>query len=110
MKAELYRESPVLTSYLETRGEAKKYPVYVPNPKTEPEGWSLFRVVPAGYVIDHPDAWRLVRQGTAKAADDECKKRANMTSDQLIHRYERQKLLEAGKLTGDPELDAPDPS
>jgi hypothetical protein len=38
--------------------------------------------VPAGHVIDHVDAWRLVRQGVAVPADDECEKAANMTPAQ----------------------------
>jgi hypothetical protein len=97
MKAAYYRPTGVLTSYLEARGEADKYP---PCPESP-----AHRMVPAGYILDHPDAWMLVQQGTAKAADEECEKRAAMTPEQKVRRYERQKALEAGKLTGDPKLD-----
>jgi hypothetical protein len=102
MKAALYRESAVLSSYLEARGELDKFPVYEPR-KGHPD--PRFRVVPAGYVIEGPDAWYHVRQGTAKAADDECEAKCAMTPFQKVRRYERQKALEAGKLTGDPKLD-----
>lgn len=110
MKAKFYRETPVLVSYLEAKGELDKYPkVYVPvHPTTGATGKAddRFRVVPAGYVIEHPDAWRLVRQGTAESADDECEAKAGMTPEQKVRRYERQKALEAGQLTGDPKFDA----
>lgn len=107
MKAKLYRESPVLHSYLVEKGEGDKYPVYVPQNlagvKGKPD--ERFRVVPAGYVIDHPDCHWLVRQGTAAAADEECEQKCGMTPAEKIRRYERQKALEDGKLTGDPKLD-----
>lgn len=112
MKATFYRESAVLTSYLEERGELAKYPnVYVPvHPSTGKKGRpdARFRVVPAGYTIEHPEAFWLVRQGVAKPADEECRERAGLNSEEIVRRFERQKLLEAGKLTGDPKLDAPD--
>lgn len=114
MKATFYRETPVLASHLEEKGELAKYPaVYVPvHPTTGNKGKPdpRFRMVPAGYTIEHPDCWRLVKQGTAKAADEECRVKCGMTPEQVVHRYERQKALEAGQLTGDTELDAPDPS
>jgi hypothetical protein len=107
MKAELYRESPVLLSFLQLRGEADKYPKeYVPRAGAKPD--PRFRMVPAGYVIEHPDAWRLVRQGTAKPADDDCRVRAGVSPEDMIRKHDRQILLEAGKLTGDPKFDAPD--
>jgi hypothetical protein len=39
--------------------------------------------LPAGTVIDHPQAYILVRNGHAEPADDECRIKANMTPDQL---------------------------
>lgn len=36
-----------------------------------------------GAVIDHPQAYLLVRNGVAEPADEECKKRAGMSSDQM---------------------------
>jgi hypothetical protein len=100
MKAQLYRESAVLASALKARGELDKYTTVCPDSR-------LHRMVPAGYIIDHPDAWHLVVQGTAKAADEECEAKAAMTSDQTIRRYERQIALENGELTGDPKIDVP---
>lgn len=38
---------------------------------------------PPGYVIDHPDAWRLVRCGVAIPEDDECRVAADMTEEQM---------------------------
>jgi len=112
MKATFYREAAVLVSHLEEKGELGKYPnVYVPiHPTTGLKGKPdpRFRVVPAGYTIEHPDAFRLVQQGVAKPADEECRLRAGLSPEDLVRRFERQKLLEAGKLTGDPKLDAPD--
>lgn len=32
-----------------------------------------------GTIIDHPDAWKLVRLGVAEPADVECRKKAGMT-------------------------------
>lgn len=110
MKAKLYRPSPVLVEYLEAKGELDKYPeVYVPeHPTTGLKGKpdKRFRVVPAGYVVDDPNCWYLVKQGTAEAADDECAEKAGLTPQQKVRRYERQKALEAGQLTGDPKFDA----
>ena len=105
MKAKFYRATPVLASHLEATGagELEKYPVYEPK-AGQPD--PRFRLVPAGYVIEHPDAWRLVNQGTATAADAECEAKAALTPEQKVRRYERQKALEAGQLTGDPKLDA----
>jgi hypothetical protein len=102
MKAKFYRETPVLASHLESVGEGDKYPVYEPK-KGQPD--ARFRLVPAGYVLEHPDAWRLVQQGTATAADEACEEKCGMTPEQKVRRYERQKALEAGKLTGDPKID-----
>lgn len=39
--------------------------------------------VPAGTIIDHPDAFLLVRQGCAVAADEECQQKAGMTAGRL---------------------------
>jgi serpin B len=47
-------------------------------------------------VIDHPDAWLLVKQGAAEAADEECEARVGMTSAQLA--AARARLLDPGSL------------
>lgn len=41
-------------------------------------------VFPPGTIIDHPDAYRLVRHGCADPADEECRLKANMTRQQLL--------------------------
>jgi hypothetical protein len=49
-------------------------------------------VLPAGTVIDHPDAYLLVQLGCAVPADEECQKRHGRTPDQLAaaqHAYRR---------------------
>lgn len=38
--------------------------------------------IPAGTVIDHPDAYRMVKQGVAVPHDEECDRRANMNKQQ----------------------------
>lgn len=37
----------------------------------------------AGTVIDHPDAWKLVLQGKAVPADEECKRKVPFTPSQM---------------------------
>jgi hypothetical protein len=36
-------------------------------------------IKPVGTIIDHPEAFKLVQQGIAEPADEECAKQANMT-------------------------------
>jgi hypothetical protein len=53
------------------------------------------QVAPAGEVIDHPNAWRLVRMGVAEPADDECRAKADMSPEKMERakvRYERTDL------------------
>jgi hypothetical protein len=38
---------------------------------------------PRGTVIEHPDAWQLVRAGVAIPADDECRERAGLNPEQI---------------------------
>lgn len=37
---------------------------------------------PAGTVVDHPDAWLLVRLGTCRPVDAECQEKAGLTEEQ----------------------------
>lgn len=37
-----------------------------------------------GTVIDHADAWRLVRRGAAEPADEECERRAGLSKEMLL--------------------------
>jgi len=38
---------------------------------------------PNGTLIDHPDAWKLVRMGVAEPVDEECIAKADRTPEQL---------------------------
>ena len=46
--------------------------------------------VPAGTIIDHPDAWKKVRIGDAYPADEECRIRANMSDREIQRRIDHQ--------------------
>lgn len=49
-------------------------------------------IKPAGTVIDHPDAYKLVQIGCAEPADEECQRRHGRTPEQLAaarHAYRR---------------------
>ena len=46
-----------------------------------PSGIDLGQTLPAGHLIDHPDAWRLVQMGVAEPADPACVQRAGMTPE-----------------------------
>jgi hypothetical protein len=63
--------------------------------------------LPAGTVIDHKDAWILVRNGHAEPVDQEAKEKANMTTEELLVAKERYHKLAMGRATGDRRYDAP---
>lgn len=69
--------------------EAQKTATFPEPPKQDAKGrW----VYPAGTVLDHWQAFRLVQQGVAVAVDDECQRAASRTKEQLAsaqHAYER---------------------
>lgn len=49
-------------------------------------------IKPEGTLIDHTDAWRLVRRGVAEPADVECRDKADMTREafeRAAYAYER---------------------
>jgi hypothetical protein len=54
--------------------------------------------LPAGTVIDHPDAWQLVVRGIALSHDDECRAKvtATATEDQLQAARDRQAEVRLG--------------
>ena len=54
------------------------------------------RIVPAETVIDHPDAWKLVRMGMAVPADEECGVAANMTEREMAVVQHAQGRVTAG--------------
>lgn len=54
-----------------------------------------------GAIIDHPDAWKLVRQGIAEPADDECRERAGLTAEQMLASQHAARRLNAGILPQD---------
>lgn len=51
---------------------------------------------PAGTVIEHPDAYRLVLKGVAEAVDDECREAAPTTPRQAVERLNSYLKLAAG--------------
>ena len=52
--------------------------------------------IPVGTVIEHPDAYKLVRLGCAVPADNECYFRANMTQRQMAVAQHAQRRTAAG--------------
>jgi len=62
------------------------------------------RKAPAGTVIDHPDAFRLVQQGVAIPADEECQRAANRSAQQLAAAQYAYTRLAAGIHPDDYEL------
>lgn len=96
---EMEQENPEYSN--EARRAAKKAHLPYDVPK--------FIKKPAGTVVEHPDAWRLVRMGVARPADEECRLAANVSEERLqvlAAKYER---LNKGMGTGDPRYDAGHP-
>ena len=56
---------------------------------------------PVGTVIDHPDAYKLVRRGCADPADEECRIAADMTPEQLRKAQEHYPIVHAGVIPED---------
>jgi hypothetical protein len=54
------------------------------------------RYWPAGTVHDHPRAYRLVEMGMAEPADDECRLRACMTTEEMKAAQVKQELVGKG--------------
>lgn len=52
--------------------------------------------LPAGTIIDHPHAWKLVKMGVAVPEDDECEKRAGMDPAQLVAAQHAQEKVRLG--------------
>ena len=46
-----------------------------------PSGIEPGRILPAGHLVDHPDAYRLVQMGCAESVDVECDTAAAMTPE-----------------------------
>lgn len=63
---------------------------------------------PAGRVIDHPEAWKLVEFGIAVPVDEECRAAADMSEEALVIAIAKQELLSQGRATGDPKVDLPE--
>ena len=58
---------------------------------------------PVGTIIDHPDAYRLVRHGCAEPADEECEWAANMSSEALAKAQAAYPKIAAGIMPEDRE-------
>jgi len=66
--------------------------------------------LPAGTIIDHPDAWQLVRNGHAEPADEECRIAAAMTQAEMDAAKARYQRIAVGRGTGLKKYDAPPPA
>lgn len=60
------------------------------------KGKPLWVTAPAGTEIEHPDAYVLVKMGVAVPSDDECKKAANMTDEEIRKAAARYNLIDKG--------------
>ena len=54
------------------------------------------RVWPVDSIIDDPKAYRLVQMGVAEPADDECRKRAAMSPDEMKKAQSHQEMVAKG--------------
>lgn len=52
--------------------------------------------IPAGTIIEHPDAYRLVRLGAAEPADEECQRAASVSPIQFQRAVAAQRRAAAG--------------
>jgi hypothetical protein len=91
-------------------GHVRHLPEEAAKAHLEAGGLEHHAPLPAGTVIDDPDAWILVQNGQAGPEDDECRKKANMTPLQIAQAKVRYKKLCLGRATGDRKYDAPDKS
>ena len=66
--------------------------------------------LPAGTIIDHPDAWQLVQNGHAEPADDECNIAAAMTQAEMAEAKASFHRRSLGRGTGMKKYDAPAPA
>lgn len=55
---------------------------------------------PAGTIVDHPDAYRLVQMGVAEPFDDECRSKCNRTPERM---QDAQAMAERTRLGVHPE-------
>lgn len=56
------------------------------------------QIKPAGLIVDHPDAFRLVTMGQAEPADEECRTAAGMTPEQIQRAFELQGKVQAAQI------------
>lgn len=68
----------------------------------------LFVAVPAGTVVSHPQAWRLVKLGKAEPVDFECRAAAGYSEGQIEAAQLAGEALERAQATGLEEWDATD--
>lgn len=55
----------------------------------------------AGTILDDPEAFWLVLNGCAEPADEECRKRAGMTPEQVSRAHQAYLMLDAGVIPED---------
>jgi hypothetical protein len=100
MKARMIRDAEQLNPKWshETAARFQKAGKRYPHPYTIP--------IAKGAIVDHPDAHKLVKQGMAIPADDECKEACGLTEDQIQEcimaqtRMQEEDFME--ELTGEP--------
>jgi hypothetical protein len=51
---------------------------------------------PPGTIVDHPEAYRLVRHGCAEPADEECRRAADVTPEQMARAQATYQKVAAG--------------
>lgn len=100
MKAEYMMAQPIEPMSLGV--DTTAFDVYVADKR--------YVVAPRGTAIEGPNVWQLVRVGSAKPADKECRDAAGMTDEQIVAKYNDYQKLSRGQLTGNPKYDAPNRS
>jgi len=63
---------------------------------TEPNEALRGTILPVGTIREGPQAFRLVQCGVAKPADEECRKRAGMTDDEIQAAHDAYPAIEKG--------------
>lgn len=97
MKATLTREQRVRDLTMSRADRKAAVAKYLAGELTRPQITEILsRVAPAGAVIDHPNAYKLVQLGVAEPADSECQLRAQFTDAQITNAQLASEKLESG--------------
>lgn len=112
MKATLLRDHPFLPHVLPEalRANCPVHRSTAAGRKGKPD--PRFVDVPKGTTLDAEwadelkDLWQLCRLGVAIPADPACAKACGMTDAQIAEQARKYELMDKGKATGNPEIDA----